>query len=227
VKPSPRVRDALLVLLALCTGATDATAFDRLGHVFASVITGNLVVLGVAAASAAGRLALLSGCALAGYAVGVAIAAPQRAELDTTVSPGLWPAPTTRALVKELVVLGAFAICWEVAAPRPSHTWQSVLVVIAGVAMGIQSTAVRRFGQLSTTYLTSTLTGVIEAVASRRFSEVSVRSLAILAMAAAGAAAAIGVLRLQARALPVLQLLPVALVIVGSLRLTSAARSKQ
>ncbi|MBV8219562.1 MAG: hypothetical protein JO325_13935 [Solirubrobacterales bacterium] len=33
-------RDALLVLHAVTTCATDATAFERLGHTFASVITG-------------------------------------------------------------------------------------------------------------------------------------------------------------------------------------------
>jgi uncharacterized membrane protein YoaK (UPF0700 family) len=36
-----RIRDGLLVVLALATGATDATAFERLNHVFASVIIGN------------------------------------------------------------------------------------------------------------------------------------------------------------------------------------------
>ena len=38
-------RAARLILLAMATGATDATAFERLGHTFASVITGNLVLI--------------------------------------------------------------------------------------------------------------------------------------------------------------------------------------
>jgi hypothetical protein len=43
------------------------------------------------------------------------------------------------------------------------------LLLLAAAAMGLQSTAVRRLGQMSTTYLTSTLTGVITAVALRRW----------------------------------------------------------
>ncbi|HEX5292883.1 MAG TPA: DUF1275 family protein, partial [Streptosporangiaceae bacterium] len=42
------LRDALMVALTLVTGATDAVAFTRLGNVFTSVMTGNMVLLGVA-----------------------------------------------------------------------------------------------------------------------------------------------------------------------------------
>src|SRR5271170_4590429 len=38
----------LLILLTFVTGATDATAFERLGNVFTSVMTGNMVLLGLA-----------------------------------------------------------------------------------------------------------------------------------------------------------------------------------
>jgi hypothetical protein len=43
--------------------------------------------------------------------------------------------------------------------------------------MGMQSTAVRRFGQMSSTYLTSTLTEVIAALAVRKRPEDLERSL--------------------------------------------------
>src|SRR5262249_42978557 len=42
-----RIRDALTIALTLVTGATDAVAFTRLGGTFTSVMTGNLVLLGV------------------------------------------------------------------------------------------------------------------------------------------------------------------------------------
>ncbi len=45
------------------------TALERLGHAFASVITGNLILLGVGAVSRGGSQALFSGCALAATAV--------------------------------------------------------------------------------------------------------------------------------------------------------------
>lgn len=94
-----------------------------------------------------------------------------------------------------------------------------VLLALAAAAMGTQSTAVRRLGDASTTYLTSTLTGLVEAVAARRWSAAESRSLAIIAAALAGAAAG-AALALDARpALPVLQLGPVAAVIIASRRL--------
>ncbi len=45
------IRDVLVAALTVTTGAVDATAFLALGKVFSSVITGNLVLLGVAAGS--------------------------------------------------------------------------------------------------------------------------------------------------------------------------------
>jgi uncharacterized membrane protein YoaK (UPF0700 family) len=63
-------RDLLVVLLAGTSGACDATAFLRVGEVFASVITGNLVLLGVSEVRADGHLAAFAGCALGGYALG-------------------------------------------------------------------------------------------------------------------------------------------------------------
>ena len=50
-------RDLLVVLLTVTTGRVDATVFLHLGHVFASVITGTLVLLGVAAGTHDGALA--------------------------------------------------------------------------------------------------------------------------------------------------------------------------
>jgi uncharacterized membrane protein YoaK (UPF0700 family) len=210
-----RSRDLLLILLAVATGATDAVAFERLGHVFASVITGNLVLLGVSAPSAHGRSALLAGCALASYALGVILAAPRRHEDDGDI----WPRRTTVALALEFALLAAFAVGWELVGGRPGETAQVLLLAACAAGMGVQSTAVRRLGQVSTTYLTSTFIGLFEAVASLRWPEVNTRSSAILAAALAGAAAAT-LLILHARPwLPALQLVPLAVVIVASLRI--------
>jgi uncharacterized membrane protein YoaK (UPF0700 family) len=70
------IRDNLLVLLTLTTGAADAASFLRLGHVFSSVITGNVVLLGLAAAIRSVPQAIHSIVAVAGYMVGVLIGAP-------------------------------------------------------------------------------------------------------------------------------------------------------
>lgn len=212
-----RSRDLLLILLAVTTGATDAVAFERLGKVFASVITGNLVLLGISLASAEGKLTLFAGCALAGYCAGVIAAAPRRHEGQDAV----WPGGATLALSLDLALLALFAVGWELISERPGETVQLLLLVCCAAAMGVQSTAVRRLGQFSTTYLTSTLTGLLEALARLRWPEGSARSTGILAAALAGAAAAT-LLILHARPwLPALQLVPLAVVVAGSRRISA------
>lgn len=209
-----RMRDVLLVILAVTTGATDATAFERLGHAFASVITGNLVLLGISAVSHGGSQALFSGCALAGYVLGVFIAAPRRERQGP-----LWPREATLALGLDLALLVAFAVGWEIVGGRPGRLMQIVLLATAAGAMGVQSTAVRRLGHASTTYLTSTLTGLIESVAVRRWSQNHARGLAIILAAVGGAAGATALVLYAGRWLPAWQLLPLVVVLVASHRL--------
>ncbi|HEY5990219.1 MAG TPA: DUF1275 family protein, partial [Streptosporangiaceae bacterium] len=54
-------RDTFVVLLTATTGAVDAASFLALGTVFSSVITGNLVLLGIAAGVGRSALAVHSG----------------------------------------------------------------------------------------------------------------------------------------------------------------------
>jgi uncharacterized membrane protein YoaK (UPF0700 family) len=208
------MRDVLLVVLAVATGATDATAFERLGHAFASVITGNLILLGVSAVSRGGSQALFSGCALAGYVLGVLIAAPRRQHHRL-----VWPLGVTVALAVDLALLVAFAVGWEIVGGHPGRLMQVVLLTTAAAAMGVQSSAVRRLGQVSTTYLTSTLTGLVESLAVRRWSQSHSRGLAIIAAAVGGAAGATALILYAGAWLPVLQLVPVAVVVIESRRL--------
>jgi uncharacterized membrane protein YoaK (UPF0700 family) len=51
----------------------DITSFTRLGTVFSSVMTGNLVLLGLAVERASGELASHTAPAFAGYILGVAL----------------------------------------------------------------------------------------------------------------------------------------------------------
>jgi uncharacterized membrane protein YoaK (UPF0700 family) len=211
-----RPRDTLLILLALATGATNAAAFEQLGHVFASVITGNLVLLGVGVVAGDHHLTLFAGCALAGYSIGVLLGAPRRKQTPPETG---WPRGARAALATELLLLVVFAIGWELACTHPSEAWHVSLVTVAAAAMGVQSTAVRRFGQISTTYLTSTLTALLEDLRARRRSPEQLRSVGILAMALVGAGAATALVLHAPRVVPVLALVPVAVVILGSRRL--------
>jgi hypothetical protein len=91
--------------------------------------------------------------------------------------------------------------------------------------MGVQSAAIRRLGPLSTTYLTSTFIGVFEALAARTWSRDRSRSVAILLVALAGAAAGTALILYARRLLPLLQLAPLLIVIAASRRLSNGARS--
>jgi Protein of unknown function (DUF1275) len=108
------------------------------------------------------------------------------------------------------------SVAWELSNGRPGRAMQLALLAVAAGAMGVQSTAVRRLGPISTTYLTSTFIGVFEAIAARRWSGGESRSVAILGVAIAGAAGATALILYAPRLLPALLLAPLVIVIVTS-----------
>lgn len=156
------------VLLTFTAGALDVTAFLALDHVFASVMTGNMVLLGLAGATADAHQAISAGLAFIGYAAG-ALTGARTAE---AVGKG---ATSRRAVVAvlalELVTLLAFGIVWLVVGggAEAAVSLRRVLLVLAAASMGLQSSAVKAMGaaDLSTTYLTGTLTRLLFALATR------------------------------------------------------------
>jgi uncharacterized membrane protein YoaK (UPF0700 family) len=209
------VRDGLLVLLTLTTGAVDAACFLHLGNVFSSVITGNLVLIGVAAATQSASLAIHSGVALAGYSVGVLIGAPiatRRASGGET-----WPLSVSVTLVAEFCVLAGFSVGWELTGGHPGGTARPLLIAALAVAMGIQSAAVRRLGGMSTTYLTGTLTAMVTDLATRDRAPGFARSLGVLAAIVSGAVVG-GLVAGHAPAwLPAVIMTPLAVVVITSI----------
>jgi uncharacterized membrane protein YoaK (UPF0700 family) len=208
-------RDYRVVLLTITSGAVNAVSFLALGKVFSSVITGNLVLLGVAATTHSSAEAIHASVALAGYVAGVLIGAPLAARRSRQA--GTWPASVTATLGAELVVLAGFCIGWELSEGSPHDGGQLTLLIVASAAMGMQSAAVRRLGQMSSTYLTSTLLGVLACLATRTRPDGLGRSLGALAAIVVGALAG-GILARSAHAwLPVAVLLPLGVVVAGSL----------
>jgi uncharacterized membrane protein YoaK (UPF0700 family) len=208
------IRDSLVVLLTLTTGAVDAASFLALGNVFSSVITGNLVLLGAAAGTGRPELAVHSGVALAGYVAGVMAGAPLAGrQHDAT---GTWPPSVTVTLAVELVILVAFSVGWELAGTHPAGGGQLALVAVLAVAMGLQAAAVRRLGQMSTTYLTSTLTALVAGLVTGSKPDGMARNLGVLATLIIGAIAASMILEGARAWLPLVILLPLGLVIVAS-----------
>ena len=183
---SARRRDLLVVVLTLTTGALDGVTYLRLGHVFSSVITGNLVLIGVAAGRQYPALALNGGLALAGYAAGL-LAGGRLAGTPEEGQPA-WPGRVTVALAAEFLLLVAFTVIWYASGGHPVSAARFALLLIAAGALGMQSAAVRRLGSMSTTYLTSTLAGLLTALAIRRWPAQWQRSTGVLVAIMAGAA---------------------------------------
>ena len=214
-----RLRDGLVVILALTTGAVNAVTFLRLGKVFASVMTGNLALFGVATAQRDGGFAINAGVALAGYCLGV-LAGATMARAPRAGQP-TWPRRVTVTLAVELIMLAGFSGGWLALAGHPSGGGQLALLAVASAAMGMQATAVRRLGQMSSTYLTSTVTGLFEALAARRWPPSWPRSSGTVGALVAGAICG-GVAAVQApAAVPAAVMVPLAVVL--ACRLPAAA----
>ncbi len=214
-------RDYRVVLLTITSGAVNAVSFLALGRVFSSIITGNLVLLGVAVTTHSSTEAVHAGLGIAGYAAGILVAAPLAARRSDQA--GTWPGSVTATLAAELIVLAGFCIGWELSGGSPHDGGQLALLIVAAAAMGMQSAAVRQLGKMSSTYLTSTLLGVLASLATRTRPEGLGRSLGALAAIVVGALAG-GMLARSAYAwLPVAVLLPLAVVVAGSV---AGARSR-
>ena len=161
------VRDAMLVSLSLTAGCVDAIGFLALGHVFVANMTGNTVLLGLAIGQWEWGAALRAVTALAGFIGGVAAGATllhqEREGRDAS------PPNVTLTLALELLVLIAFAVGWIRAAPEPAGQATYLLICLSSLAMGVQSSAVRRLGipGVATTYITGTLTNLTEEAIGR------------------------------------------------------------
>jgi uncharacterized membrane protein YoaK (UPF0700 family) len=201
-----RLRQTLVVVLAVVSGATDAIGLVALGGAFTSVMTGNLVILGVSASSADGALAVASGGAIIAFCAGAALGA----RLAGNPEPGdpVWPRPVTVGLAVEFALLAAYGIGWWITGGAPGTVLTLVLLLCMSAAMGVQSSVVQRFGVsgMSTTYLTGTLTTVVIKLATGRGWRASQHSIEILLGLVAGAAAGAGLLIVAPLTAPALQL---------------------
>jgi uncharacterized membrane protein YoaK (UPF0700 family) len=219
-KPAPgevRLRQVLVVVLAVVSGATDAIGLLALGGAFTSVMTGNLVILGVSASTADGGLAASSGGAILAFCAGAALGA----RLAGTPRPEdpVWPRAVTIALAVELLFMAGYAVGWWITGAAPGRTVAFVLLLSTAVALGIQSSTVQRFGVsgLSTTYLTGTLTTVVIRLATGRAVREVWHSVEILIGLVAGAAAGAALVTTVPVLAPVLQLAGLGAVVLVAL----------
>ncbi|MPY35953.1 DUF1275 domain-containing protein [Streptomyces adustus] len=147
---------AVLLTLTVVSGLIDAVSYLGLGHVFTANMTGNVVVLGFAAAGAPGFSVPHTAASLLSFLVG-AVAGGRVARRLGGGSRRTWARLT---LAAEAVLLGASAAV-AFAAPGATGTTYT-LIVLTAFAMGLRNATVRKLGvpDLTTTVLTMTLTGL-------------------------------------------------------------------
>ena len=212
-----RRRDLLLVALTFAAGSVDAVALLRL-DVFTAVMTGNIVLLGLAVGQGSFGNALRSIIALVAYGVGVVVGARI---VGAVVIETHWSPKVTRALAVEWVLQLAFLIGWFITGANPDGVSAATLIALSGVAMGIQAATARALAPgMSTTYVTGTLTGLLSelsalgAVSGDRRRRASI--VVALALGAVAGAFALSVVPLIAPAIP--------LAVVGAVVLVAATR---
>ena len=202
-----RHRDVLVVLLAVNSGFSDAFGYLALGAAFSSVMTGNMVLFGLSLGTHNFSLTLHTIVAIALFIAGC-WAGTRLAGIATPGS-SVWPRTVTSALTVQLFLIAAYAVGFWSVRSHPDEGWQLVSLAWNAAALGVQSSAVQRFGVpgLSTTYLTGTLTQTVIRLASRRPVKEVGHSLWILSGLIAGGACGALIAKLSPWAGPLCQLL--------------------
>ncbi|GGS07861.1 membrane protein [Streptomyces aureoverticillatus] len=157
--PGPRVGNRhplalVLFTLTVVSGIVDAVTFLGLDRVFAANMTGNVVVIGFAAAGAPGFSVTGSLVSLGAFLVGAALAGRLARAFR-----GRRRVPWVRAaLCGEAALLGIATALAFTAAAHATY----VLVGLLALAMGVRNGTVLKLNvpDLTTTVLTRTLTGL-------------------------------------------------------------------
>lgn len=165
-----------LALLTAASGSVDALAFIALGHVFAGVMTGNLVLLAIGLGSRSPGEAGFPLLALAGFSAAVIVSGricrgagavdgsggdpPGRGGSNGR---GLWTGRVYACVAAETVVLAGACVAWAAVGGRPDGLGRCALIVVLAVAMGLQTGSMLAAGSAGapTTYFTSTLSNLL------------------------------------------------------------------
>ncbi|MFJ6204514.1 YoaK family protein [Bacillus pumilus] len=154
-------RNIALIFLCLSAGIVDVIGYLSLGHVFTANMTGNIVLLGIAAGSSLQLTALHSITALSGFVLGVLLAVVIGGKHEKT----FWPKAVTRIFIIEVMILLLFALMTIFPYTQGAY----FMLIILSMAMGLQTAAARKLNVagISTTVLTSTLANLFEDLAQR------------------------------------------------------------
>jgi uncharacterized membrane protein YoaK (UPF0700 family) len=140
----------------MVTGVVDAVSYLGLGQVFVANMTGNVVFLGFALAGKAGLSVVASITAALAFLLGALLGGRLA---SNAAGRRLW---LLRQAVSIQVALLAVATVLAATVDVGHRAGAEAVIVVLGVAMGLQNAAVRKIGlpDLTTTVLTLTLTGL-------------------------------------------------------------------
>lgn len=210
----------LMLTLTVVTGLVDAVSYLSLGHVFVANMTGNVVFLGFALAGAEGLSALASVVAMAAFLTGALAGGRFGTRFAAHRGRLLTAATALQAVLVAAAVVTAFLSHGEVTAPV-----RYALIVLLGLAMGLQNAIARRLGvpDLTTTVLTLTLTGLAadSAPAGGAAPRPGRRMLSVLAMFLGALVGAVLLLRADLRFTLGLALLMLAVTSAAAWRLSA------
>jgi uncharacterized membrane protein YoaK (UPF0700 family) len=147
----------LLVGMTLVTGLVDAISYLLLGHVFVANMTGNIVFLAFALAGASGFSIPASLVAVGAFSLGSLGGGYLGSRLGSHRGNLLSTAATIQALFFVIaIILTIFS------GNSVSTDYKYALIIVLGIAMGIQNAAARKLAvpDLTTTVLTLTIVGI-------------------------------------------------------------------
>jgi uncharacterized membrane protein YoaK (UPF0700 family) len=209
---------ALLLGLTISTGMVDAVCILALGRVFVANMTGTIAFIGFGLAGAPGFSLQASLVALAAFLVGAAIGGVVASHFHDRRGVLL-----RNGVALELLLLVIAAFVLGLTIHRHSSLWQDTTVAFTGIALGVQNAVVRKLAvpDLTSTVLTTTLTGFAADLHNRDFRVATRRGLAVLALTLGAAVGALLVLHVNAT---VALAVPCALVAAVLLGVTVANR---
>jgi len=163
------------------SGLVDAVSYLGLGHVFTANMTGNVVLLGFAAAGAPGFSVAASLVSLGSFLVGAAAAGRVTLRVASRRR-WLLIAMTVEGLVAGIAALVAAIHSGAVGSGSGRYT----IIAVLAFAMGVRNSTIRRLSvpDITTTVLTMTLTGLAadSSLAGGSNPKVARRASAVVAM---------------------------------------------
>src|SRR5262245_52932816 len=149
-----------MIALTFLTGVIDAVSYLGLGRVFTANMTGNVVLLGFAAAGVPGLSVTRSLASLVGFLAGAA-AGGRLGSIMAASAKRHW---LVSAAVTEAMLIFAAALAalgFDIDSGTPVDRLYAI-IALTGLAMGMRNATARRLGiaDLTTTVLTLTLTGL-------------------------------------------------------------------